>query len=137
MLDMDGDGLRDLFLCTRFTSGWYRAHSDGTFESEPVGVTTGCETYTTVVSGDIDGDGVDDILKFEPELEPAWSRYRFRPGMWHGVWEYVTGLPGGIEGQRIIDAWEQGRTRWLDVNGDGLRDLYALTRSRAAPLTTR
>ncbi len=122
LFDYDGDGDLDLYL----VNGWkldgpeviergrdhlYRNRGDGTFDDVTEAAGLGSDGWGTGVAvGDIDGDGLPDLLvtQFGHDL-----LYRNRGD---GTFQQVAGGPG-------IDGWSTGAV-FFDADGDGDQDLF-------------
>jgi RHS repeat-associated protein len=146
LVDLNGDGKKDLFRCTGLGTGvndevrFHFGTASG-FESAVLGRVAAAgscvhsRTFATdedpIVIGDVDGDGAEDILKWTPT---NWMRYVTYPdggGGRTGGWIVQEGIPADID-----DEVRNGLTRFVDVNGDGLKDLYVLRDTRIPTLYT-
>jgi len=144
LADLNGDGYKDLFRCAgrgfpvrgyvndeilfhlgerngfdpvprghRFIPGICAIRHDSTGNS--------WAEVDPILVGDVDGDGIDDVLMYWSDLF-EWLRFVPGPtvaGVDTSDWVRVDGMPGDIS-----DEVRRGLTRFVDINGDGLTDLF-------------
>jgi RHS repeat-associated protein len=137
LADVDGDGIKDLFECfgdDRRSAGappyahYQRGLPGGGFDSEFRGQVAMWGTCTLswaapepVFVVDLDGDGTDEVLAWSDYSDiQRWGRYSPKPDG-SAEWIPEESLPAELK-----YAAEDHAVRFVDVNGDGLRDIYAV-----------
>jgi RHS repeat-associated protein len=151
VVDLNGDGVKDLFQCDSFGSRYYVGDiapqdSDSPFSLVAAGETDNwgfCRHHLEfgnphegnfyrdppppILVTDIDGDGIEELLKTggtllnHPGTESHWARYVTYPD---GSAEWVP-VNLWLDGE-LGDAAANNLVRFIDVNGDDLKDVYAL-----------
>ena len=129
--DLNGDGTKDLFICSG-NQAFHRIGRTGegfpvAGESPGIGSWGSCITTGSpdgqpapILVADVDGDGTDDVLMSRfTGSEPDWAKYVAHPS---GTAEWV---PIGLVSDLLHLAAHHGGARFIDVNGDGLKDIYA------------
>lgn len=124
--DFDGDGWDDVFSTSRL----FRNNGDGTFSD----VTTAAGVDAAVarsggVWGDYDNDGVLDLFVFAETYSAGDTLLR---GVGDGTFEDTTAAAGIDDTQDYEDCGDPAANThapspgaaWLDIDGDGLLDLY-------------
>lgn len=155
LVDLNGDGIKDLFECVPgkgFESDSVRYHlgldqARGRFESQAAGIIPAwgkchLDDATPLLVADVDGDGADDVLHWGVGGELPPPQVGFEVGLARYVaqedgsahWEFMGQLPSYMDHSLM-----RGLYRFIDANGDGLKDLLALPRvttpSEADPAT--
>lgn len=155
LVDANGDGIKDLFECVapdgESTRGeaFYFAGSGGggpAFEAQPSGriassaMRGACGFFnhpkaggrpikvrpSPIVVQDLTGDGVADLLIHDPG-EPA---ARGESLVSTAVWYRYTTTAAGVAYWDPVGSWaEPTNYKFLDVNGDGLRDVVSLAKT--------
>jgi RHS repeat-associated protein len=138
LADLDGDGVKDLFECFgedyRAAGGappyahYQRGLPGGGFETETRGRIAMWGTCTLAWAApepvyvvDLDGDGTDEILAWSDYSDvQRWARYSPKPDG-SAEWVPEENLPSELH-----YAGADKLVRFIDVNGDGLKDIYAL-----------
>ena len=140
MGDVDGDGLEDLVSLSRDVDGWLHVatrQTDGFGEwtelgRDVLGDGPGVHQYPTLM-GDVDGDGLDDLIFVFRHWKDGWLTIRTKRSNGDGTW---TDLPQ----QKLGDGpgVHQYPTLVGDVTGDGRDDLVFVFRHwKNGMLTTR
>lgn len=125
VVDVNQDGLDDIFMCNENAQGWlYVQNDDGSFESFPMGGSVQAYYWNNVRVADMDGDGTNDliIVGYGGQNNGPDNYVRIYKGT--GVAPYFDfstqnqfhfgkALPFAAHDVEV-----------LDVNGDGLPDLY-------------
>ena len=135
--DLNGDGTKDLFVCSG-GGVWHRLGIPGegfTIETEGPRIDAwgSCDglgnrtpvdfSQAGILVNDFDGDGTDDLMMSGVGgFGPAWwARYDVGPDN-VGRWVPLENL-----GEDLHTASYHGGVRFIDVNGDGLKDLLGST----------
>ena len=165
-VDVDGDGLRDLFECVSIgrrpggSSHFYRARPDGTFDSAPSGVVAEADQVAQCFPGslgllddftsintpaspliveDVTGDGQRDVLMWRPHSDDLDGESLVDLSGWYRYVAY-SGGQGGWTPVTTIGFNDQvaktGAYKFIDVNGDGLPDLTYLSNGLQLLLNT-
>lgn len=127
VLDMDSDGLKDIFVVTAETPRvrWYRNEGNVEFQ----GSTIGTDSHGTAYAGDIDGDGTPDIVTATKALnadEVVLRRWindsfgNFTETVIDSDSEVTTVTVGDLDGngyQDIVANGENGLQRWDTSDG--------------------
>jgi hypothetical protein len=133
--DLDGDGLRDLFLCTDSRVVMYRNLGDGAFEDVGDLLSESPERRAeSVAIADYDGDGFVDLYvgiqgRHVVGALPVHGRDRVFEGRGGFTFEETTAQFGDPEDRGGLTF---GAT-WLDIDRDGALDLLAV-KDRGAEL---
>lgn len=116
--DIDGDGINELLgrgddgmTAYRFnvdTEKWELVAANGPFtNSDGWHGDDGRDNYSTIHSGDIDGDGIDELLGRGDDGMTAW-RLSLAPG----AWASEEGAPGGLTADGNPAVLASGGNRW-------------------------
>jgi hypothetical protein len=144
LVDFDGDGNKDLFECSHGSVQYFLGLGDGIFDPTPRGVLSGEQAWDGCVNprwssdiprhplmADIDGDGADDVLLYSHGA--GWARFIPNPGRGpEDAGARVEYLGPELDDERLSHSVQNDTVRFVDVNGDGLKDLYALIWDRHA-----
>jgi RHS repeat-associated protein len=130
LLDINGDGVKDLFDCAGGASVELGVPGEGFagLSLLPIGEWEGClnqssseERHSQVLVADIDGDGADDVLVSNVVGSGAeWAKLAAHPDG-STSWVRLENLDTHLH----LAAFHGG-VRFIDVNGDGLKDIYAI-----------
>lgn len=137
LVDINADGASDLFMCSDQNRAYFRLRNGDSLEPELLGVIPAEEQWSVCLDNpmmvqDIDGDGAGEVLIYRKPYQdgpgeshvsqPFWARYAVSVSeefgiraSWQPVWMPLT--------QR---AYKDGAFKFIDVNGDGLKDLLYL-----------
>lgn len=144
--DVNGDGLDDLAIVPFEATDeydtldrepvpeWYVWLSDGVFDGRELGRSDADAVISTPVGfpwpdgpGDVDGDGIDELMLVAPLAESDAFGVSFLPRsrlLSGGLG--ASSLPG-IDGLEVAWAWQPEPTRAGDLDGDGLGDALVVT----------
>ena len=144
LVDLNADGFTDLFMCGEDNRAHFRLRSADRLEPELLGQIQPESSWGLCLDNDrqtpddpmmvqdIDGDGASEVLMYRKPVQeapggslvsqPLWARYVVSVSeengiraSWQPIWMPLT--------QR---AFSDGAFKFIDVNGDGLKDLLYL-----------
>ena len=152
LVDLDADGFMDLFTCADDNRVRSQHNLQGQLERSYIGVILSEDNWgrcfdfdsrtpdDPLMVQDVDGDGYGEVLMYRKPPQQAPGESLITPSLWARY--VVTNDGGGAVWQPMRlpltqRAYTDGAYRFVDLNGDGLKDLVYLDNDRArTPLSS-
>lgn len=136
LLDLNGDGMTDIYYLRGGSTRAYISMGDGTFQSN-IGVNLYISSDSSMAKidmerikfGDFNGDGIIDVYKVEGHESTTVDKIYLASATSHGEYDCSISV-SALNTYVGSGGWRESRDlssfQLLDLNGDGLTDVYYL-----------